>query len=129
MNPINTLFSQFHPVVLLHVAAALAALLSGLFVFLGRKGTPGHRRLGRSWVALMAVVALSSFFIRASGHFSLVHGLSIVMTASLAWGVMRARQRNFRSHRITLLSCYVSLWVAGLFTLMPHRMLGRLLLA
>ena len=28
-----------------------------------RKGTPGHRLLGRAWVALMVAVALSSFWI------------------------------------------------------------------
>ena len=49
-------------VVALHLTAALCALGLGAGVALMRKGTARHRLLGRIWVAVMAVVAVGSFW-------------------------------------------------------------------
>jgi len=57
----------FTPIIVLHTFAALGALGLGAAMFLARKGTLLHRVAGRSWVALMLVVALSSFWIKSSG--------------------------------------------------------------
>src|SRR5439155_25600030 len=63
-------------VIALHLAAALAALLLGITVLARTKGTRSHKLLGRTWVAVMLVVALSSFWIQRDG-FSWIHLLSI----------------------------------------------------
>ena len=119
--------SQLTPVILAHTAAAFAALALGAAVFLRRKGSTTHRLLGRGWVALMLVTALSSFWIRSTGGFSWIHGLSVVAVAALAGAVYYAVRGNIKRHRIVMKALYGSLVVAGLFTLLPHRLLGRML--
>ena len=119
--------SQLTPVILAHTAAAFAALAVGAAVFLRRKGSTTHRLLGRGWVALMLVTALSSFWIRSTGGFSWIHGLSVVAVSALAGAVYYAVRGNIKRHRIVMKALYGSLVVAGLFTLVPHRLLGRML--
>jgi uncharacterized membrane protein len=114
--------------VLLHTFAAIAALALGAAMLLARKGTFAHRLAGRGWVALMLVTAISSFWIQSKGHFSWIHLLSVAVPLLLAAGVYFAVTRNMRGHKTTMASIYaLGLGVAGLFTLLPHRLLGRML--
>ena len=118
----------FTPVILLHLGAALAALVLGGAIFLRRKGSFSHRLLGRSWVALMLVTAISSFWIRSSGGFSWIHGLSVFTLFALAGGVYFAMNGLIGRHRGTMAGIYFGgLLIAGLFTLLPQRLLGRML--
>ena len=64
-----------------HAYAALTALVLGAFQLALPKGTPLHRNIGRLWVGLIGIVAISSFFIndiRQFGAFSLIHLLSLI---------------------------------------------------
>jgi uncharacterized membrane protein len=112
--------------ILLHIAAALAAVLLGAVVLYRPKGTAVHRMMGRVWVGLMLVVAVGSFFIQARDRLSLIHILSVVIILSMASAVYAARHNNIRGHKISMRISYASLCVAGLFTLLPYRMLGQL---
>ena len=47
----------------LHALAAMGAFVLGLVQFAAPKGTLPHRAVGFIWVALMLVVAFSSFWI------------------------------------------------------------------
>lgn len=117
----------FTPVILIHTSAALAALVLGFAVFLRRKGTSGHRRLGRAWALLMLVVIVSSFAIRGSGSFSWLHGLSVGSLIVLVMAIYHARRGNWRAHRGSMTGLFVGgLIIAGLFTLLPSRLLGEL---
>ncbi len=119
--------STFTPVILLHTFAALAALVLGAAMFLARKGTFLHRVAGRTWVALMLAVAISSFWIRSSGNFSWIHGLSVSVLVLLALLVFLAITRRISAHRRLAIGLYAgALVITGLFTLLPHRLLGRL---
>jgi uncharacterized membrane protein len=51
------------PAIQLHAFAALTVFVLGVVQLTAPKGTLPHRTLGWVWVALMAVVAGSSFFI------------------------------------------------------------------
>ena len=71
----------------LHAFAAMAAFVLGIVQFAAPKGTLPHRTLGWIWVALMAVVAVSSFWIheiRLFGPWSPIHLLSIFTPIMLA---------------------------------------------
>lgn len=116
----------FTPAIVVHVAAATLALALGAALMAWRrKGTGAHRVLGRAWVALMAITAIGSFWIRTDGGFSWIHLLSIGTLAGLASAVVAARRRNVRAHRRAIISLYAGgLIVAGLFTLLPSRLLG-----
>jgi len=120
--------SAFTPVVLVHTFAALAAVTLGAGMFLGRKGSVSHRIAGRGWVALMLVVSISSFWIQTQGHFTWIHILSIAVPLLLAAGVYFAAKGNIRGHQKMMVSLYIgALGIAGAFTLLPHRLLGKLL--
>lgn len=120
--------ASFNAVILTHTVAALAAIALGAAMFLARKGTFLHRVAGRSWVALMLVVAFSSFWIKSSGNFSWIHLLSVAVPVLLAAGVYFAIRRNVVRHQRMMFGVYaIGLGVAGVFTLLPNRLLGHML--
>jgi uncharacterized membrane protein len=117
----------FTPLILAHTIAAFAAVGLGAAMFAARKGTLTHRLAGRSWVALMLAVALSSFWIQRSGQFSWIHGLSVIVILMLGAAVVFARSGRIRGHRRMVTGLYAGgLLLTGFFTLLPHRLLGRL---
>lgn len=113
--------------IIVHTMTALGAFVLGIVQLAAPKGTVPHRIVGWAWVALMAVTAASSFLIhevRQVGLFSWIHILSVVTLASLPAGVLAARRGDIRSHKFTMLSLFCfALVVAGVFTLMPGRIL------
>lgn len=115
------------PAIPLHAFAAMAAFVLGIVQLAAPKGTLPHRTLGWIWVALMAVVAISSFWIhqiRLFGPWSPIHLLSILTPVMLVLGVVYARRHNVRGHRITMISVFAgALIVAGLFTFVPGRIM------
>ena len=118
---------SFTPIILAHTFAALAAVALGAAMLLARKGTFMHRVAGRSWVALMLVVAVSSFWIKSEGSFSWIHGLSVTVIVLLGVAVYYAISGRIERHRKLMTGIYAgALGIAGLFTLIPYRLLGRL---
>lgn len=116
------------PAIWIHLVAATAALVLGGAVFLARKGTFLHRMAGRTWAALMLVTAVSTWWIRASGSFSWIHILSVITLVALAGAIWFAITGNIRRHRNVVIGLYAGgLVIAGLFTLLPQRLLGHAL--
>lgn len=117
------------PAIPLHAFAAMAAFALGLVQFAARKGTPPHRTIGWIWIALMVVVAASSFWIntiRLVGPFSPIHLLSIFTLAILPLAVWRAHTHRVADHRRMMIFLFAgALVVAGLFTLLPGRIMHR----
>jgi uncharacterized membrane protein len=119
----------FTSVILLHVVAAVLAIGVGAFVFLRRKGTQPHRWMGRVWALLMLVVAISTYWITGiDGKYSWIHGLSVFVTVAVPLGVYYAVTGRMQRHRQLMSGLYIgALGIAGLFTLLPNRMLGKML--
>jgi uncharacterized membrane protein len=117
------------PIISLHVAAALAAFLLGGVQLLAPKGTLPHRAMGYVWAALLAFVALSSFWIHRIhqfGDFSLIHLLSIFTLLVLPLAILKARRHDVARHRRSMVLLYVgALVIAGAFTLLPHRLMHQ----
>ena len=115
------------PPIPVHAFAAMAAFVLGVVQLAAPKGTLPHRTLGWIWVALMAVVAISAFWIhqlRIFGPFSPIHLLSIYVPVMLVVGVLAARRHNVKRHRTTMLWLFAgALIIAGLFTFMPGRVM------
>lgn len=117
MWPLSTLEPPLPLVTGLHLAAAVAALALGAVVLARRKGTPAHKALGRAWVALMAAVALSSFWIfeiRKGAGPSWIHLLSVWTLVSLACALYFIRRGNVRAHRGFMIGTFLGLAGAGL---------------
>ena len=119
------------PAIQLHAFAAMSAFMLGLVQLAAPKGTLPHRTLGGIWVAIMFVVAISSFFIhelKVWGPWSPIHLLSIFTLVMLPLGVWRAHHHQVQSHRWTMISIFVgALVIAGLFTFVPGRIMHAVL--
>lgn len=111
----------------IHAFAALAALAFGAIQMAAPKGTSPHRALGVVCVGLMALVAVSSFFIGDLFHitpFSLIYVLSAYVLWSLPMAVIHARRGEIARHRNAMQGLFAyALVVAGLFTLLPGRIM------
>ncbi|WP_037914774.1 DUF2306 domain-containing protein [Sulfitobacter sp. 20_GPM-1509m] len=118
---------QAGPTIFIHATLAIGALVLGIWQMLATKGTPQHRLIGRVWVGIMAIVALSSFWIhefRLFGPFSPIHILSAITLVSLPFAVRAARQGNINKHRRMMrMLFFIGLLVPGAFTLLPGRVM------
>jgi uncharacterized membrane protein len=117
------------PAIPLHAFAAMAAFALGLVQLAAPKGTLPHRTIGWIWVMLMLVVALSSFginTIRQLGPFSWIHLLSILTLVLVPLAVWKAHNHDVAAHRRVMISLFLgALVIAGLFTLMPGRIMHK----
>lgn len=115
----------------IHVAAVIPAAILGPYMFWARKGTPVHRLLGKVWLGLMVVTALSSFFIHTINLFlglSPIHLLSAYVLYGSWKAVAAARAHRIRKHKLNVIGMYVGgIVVAGGFTLLPGRLMHAIL--
>ncbi|MGY5805427.1 DUF2306 domain-containing protein [Rhizobium sp. LEGMi12c] len=113
----------------IHVAAVVPAALLGAYLLLRPKGTPRHRLLGKIWLVLMVVTALSSFFIHQINMFygfSPIHMLSILVLFGCWGAIANARRHNIEAHKRIVRSLYFGGIVgAGAFTFLPGRIMNR----
>jgi uncharacterized membrane protein len=119
-------------VVQIHAYTAIAALLIGIIILAATKGTAFHKTLGRVWVSIMLVVALTSVFIRTPpgsdipniNGYSVIHLLTVLTLVTLPYAIWRIRTGHRRSHAIAMISLFTGgLVVAGALTLVPGRVL------
>ena len=115
------------PAIQLHAFTAMAAFALGAVQLSAPKGTLPHHTAGWIWVALMGIVAVSSFFIhdlRMWDAWSPIHLLSVFTLAMLPLAVMHARRHRVDRHRRAMIAIFVgALVIAGLFTLAPGRIM------
>lgn len=123
--------AEARPLIFVHALLALLAVALGAALLAGTKGGANHRSYGWIWVSLMAGVVFTSLFIRGgSGPWGLswIHGLTAFTAVMLPLGVHAARQHRVHTHRPTMRWLYVGACLfAGAFTLLPNRLLGRLI--
>jgi uncharacterized membrane protein len=112
----------------IHVAAIVPAAILGAYLLARPKGTPRHRLLGKIWMMLMVVTALSSFFIHQINlvyGFSPIHLLSIAVLAGSWRAILAARRHDIHTHRRIVSGMYFGgIVVAGLATLLPGRLMN-----
>lgn len=116
----------------LHAFAALVAFVLGITQLLRRKGDPLHGWVGYVWVALLLVVAASSFGIheiRQWRGYSLIHLLSLFVLVNVPYAVWCARTGRIAAHRKSMLGTFFGgLLLAGAFTFLPGRIMHAVLL-
>lgn len=126
LNPLLTAGPAVH----IHLAATILALALGALMLIRRKGTVSHRTLGWIWVGLMLTAAISSFWVTGlrSGGFSPIHILSVVVLVSVPAAIYAIRNGRVNTHRRAMQVLFFSgLVLPGLLTLLPGRLLGRLM--
>ncbi|MGY0627700.1 MAG: DUF2306 domain-containing protein [Paraglaciecola chathamensis] len=114
----------------IHLGTVFPAFLIGTYLLINRKGTPKHRLLGKVYMALMLIPALTTLFMSAEvgpvvfGHFGFIHLFSLLVLYSVPTALIAARNGNIKKHRASMVGLYIGgLLIAGSFTLMPGRML------
>jgi uncharacterized membrane protein len=114
--------------ILIHLSAAISALLLGIVMLVRRKGTLSHKFWGRTWAGLMLTVAISSLWIPSFLHFTWIHLFTLLTLVSLPLGIYRIRRGDVRGHAGAMKGLFIGgLVIAGIFTLVPGRILGNLL--
>ena len=111
-----------------HLAAALGALVAGTWMIVAPKGTALHRAVGRAFMVLMLVAAISTVGIAGlnNGKFSAIHLLSILVLAMVPYGWLMARRGNILAHRMTMIGLYGGgLWIPGALAFLPGRVLHQ----
>ena len=125
------LFDQTHPIPLHAIMAMIAIILGGIQLSM-KKGGAIHKLLGRIWVGLMLIVAITSFFIhgiRLWGAYSPIHLLSLWTIFILGVGVYYARVGNIKRHKQVMIALYFfALILTGFFTLYPGRIMHQILI-
>lgn len=115
----------------IHAFAALTLIPLTIAIFSLKRGNRLHRTLGWCWVTLMALVAVTSFWIqeiRLLGGFSPIHLLSIFTLIALVRAVWFARRHQVSGHSKTMTwITYGALMGAGAFTLLPGRIMNAVL--
>ena len=119
------------PAIQIHVATVLPAALLGAYLLLRPKGTPRHRLLGKIWMVLMVITAVSSFFIHQLNlffGFSPIHVLSVATLFGAWQAIAAARRHDVKTHRRIVRSMYFGgIVIAGLFTFIPGRIMNSVL--
>lgn len=120
-------------IIQIHAIVAVLAFLLGTFVFLRRKGDAVHRLAGRGFAVLVVATAGTSLFIhqiQLIGRWSPIHVLSLFVFLWLFQAITAVRRGDISRHAETMQSIYVyGFIIAGAFTFLPDRLLGRMLLA
>lgn len=115
----------------IHLLTASAALVLGPVALWLPKRTPGHRAMGYLWVLVMLGAAISSLFIHDFrlpniAGYTPIHGFTAAAFVGLGLGLWHISRRNVARHQRVMRITYASVVVAGLFSLMPSRFLGGL---
>ena len=127
------------PVIAVHATAAIGAVVTGPVALWARKGAKQrpklHRAFGYAWVTLMIITAVSAMFIRDFrpgmpnlDGFTPIHIFVPVTFAGLFGAFYYVAQGNIARHREIMQRLYWGACVlAGVFTLLPQRLIGHFL--
>ena len=101
----------------MHFLLALAAMAAGGLVAMERKGTPRHRRLGRTYGFLMLGVNGTAFMLYGLlGHFGPFHVAALFSLVTIVAGWLPARRRSsgwVAAHAYMMCGSYVGLLAAA----------------
>jgi uncharacterized membrane protein len=117
----------------IHLLAAISAVVLGPVALYRRQRDIWHKTAGYLWVVVMLTVAVGAFWLEAVilpiwGGFGVIHLLAGPVIWTLWHGVQAARAGHVARHRAYMRGLYwQGLMVAGLFTLLPYRVLNRVL--
>ncbi len=121
-------------VIQIHAFGAMAAIILGVVQIVAPKGTLPHRAIGAVWLALMAVIAVSSIFVRPAlieglalrEWFSPIHLFTLLTFYALGQGIyLLARGgAGLKYHSRPFIGLFIGgLVVAGVLAFLPGRIM------
>jgi uncharacterized membrane protein len=121
---------SYEQLVYLHLATVVPAFVIGTYMLANRKGTSTHKRLGRLYLALIAVTAITTLWMPAqvgphfAGHFGFIHAFSLLALYAVPAAFHYARIGNIRAHRGNMVGLYIgAMLIAGALAFAPGRRL------
>ncbi len=116
-------------VIAFHVATVIPCVPLGLYLLVAPKGTPMHKQLGKLWVSLMVVTALSTLFIHDGMRLSWIH-IFVPITLRAAYLIVaKARKGDIKGHRNEIVSLYLgALMIPGIFAFVLDNRLMNVML-
>ncbi|HHU44630.1 MAG TPA: DUF2306 domain-containing protein [Actinomycetales bacterium] len=110
--------------IIVHASAAFLVLVLGPVNIFRPSRDRIHRILGRSWVLLMYVNCLASFFFGLEDGFGFLHLLSVFTVVAVTAGVVMIRRGNLVAHRANMVGSYIGTLIAFSFAVLaPDRLI------
>ena len=119
------------PIIQAHVAAVVPAAIFGPVALFRRRKDRLHKVAGYVGLAALAALALTGLLIPSHGlalvgPFGPIHLLSLTTLAGIAYAIHSARRGDIAQHRRTMEQVWFgALGLAGIFTLVPGRIMNR----
>lgn len=107
-----------------HLITVIPAIPLGTYVILSRKGGARHKLLGKIWLSLMFVTAISTIFIRNvnDGQFSWIHLFTLLTFIAIPQAIVSARQGRIEAHKKHVRNFFIgALVIASLTAFTPGR--------
>ena len=107
-----------------HLVTVIPAIPLGTYVILSRKGGARHKLLGKIWLGLMFVTAISTIFIRNinDGQFSWIHLFTLLTFIAVPQAIVSARQGRIEAHKKHVRNFFIgALVIAGVTAFTPGR--------
>ena len=94
-------------IIFFHAIFAILAIPLGLLIFLKKKGTFLHKRLGWFWILFLVIVSISAVFIQTKpGQFSIIHLLIPFTLISLIYAIWSIRKfKETKKIKYRFLTC------------------------
>ena len=118
------IFPELPFAVQVHIVTAVAALVLGIAMIARRKGTRSHKVIGKLFLLLMLLTAISAFFIRYinDGSFSWIHIFIPVTFIAAFETVFYIRRGNLKGHKRAVKGLFFgALLIPGAFAFLPGR--------
>ena len=110
------------PMVLVHLAVALTALIFGVTILSMRKGTRLHRHGGRLWAGLMIGAAVSGMAIDIH-RFTAAHAAALFVFWMIPVVVVKVRKGDLRGHRRSVAYLLIAMVIVSCLSLLPGHLL------
>lgn len=112
---------------LIHLIAAIFALMTGTAILLMQKGSDWHIKIGYTYVISMLIVNITAFMIyRLFGGFGLFHIAALVSLITVLGGIVPAVLRKPKDDWVILHFSFMYWSVLGLYAAFASELLTRI---
>lgn len=116
-----------------HLLTVVPCFVIGTILLMIKKGTGVHRKMGRVYMVLMLITAVTTLFMpaqvgaRVFNHFGWIHSLSFLTLYTVPTAYLAIKKGNIKSHKRKMILLYFgAILIAGFFTFTPGRYLHEL---
>lgn len=116
-----------------HLATVIPSVFIGAYLLIVKKGTSGHRLLGKIYMTLMMTTAIITLFMPALvgpqllNHFGWIHSFSFLTIYTVPTAIIAIKKGKIKTHQRKMVLLYVgAILIAGAFTFMPGRYMHEL---